>query len=321
VRSKESPYHRLKEAVRASILEYDTTGKPVVKPSSDWPSEYPRYRIPGAVDIQWVEDMRNDFGEGSIEWLGRVEAQFPISVSNGVVSIPKLQQCREFNNLEKLLTNIHPITLGLDIGGGSDPHCISYCRGNNWLDYKLIPTHNDGDDLERLANGVIEFLRNIEDIENEKEISIGYDATGEGSGSETAIKNAVEKTEFKDRIKFYRIKTGSASSDNMLYVSLKAEQLGIFALDILARNFLIFLEDDKYQPFEQEIAFITKSYSRRNRALEIISKEDYKKKTGKSHDITDSLMMSYSVINNLVESSDNKKENDKNKTKKMLNIK
>jgi hypothetical protein len=107
----------------------------------------------------------------------------------------------------------------------------------------------------------------------------------------------------------------------MLYVSLKAEQLGTFSLDILARNFLIFLEDDKYQSFEQEIAFITKSYSRRNRALEIISKEDYKKKTGKSHDITDSLMMSYSVINNLVESSDNKKENDKNKTKKMLNIK
>ncbi len=319
IRPKDSPYHRLKKDVADNILFYDQNNKPQIKHSDEWPQEYPRYRIPGAVDIQWVEGIRSDFGEGSIEWLGRVEAKFPISVTNGVVSIPKLRVCRENSSLERSLTELFPITLGLDIGGGSDPHCISFCRGNNWLDYHLVPTHNDGDDLERLGNAVVDYLRSIPNSALEEVINIGYDATGEGSGSETAIKNVIEKTEYKDKIKFYRIKTGSASSDNMIYVSLKAEQLGTFAFDVLSRDFLIFLEDDsKYEFFEQEIAFITKSYSRRNRALEIISKDEYKKKTGKSHDVTDSLMMAYSIVNDLVDTVDSKKEKDKKDTLSML---
>jgi hypothetical protein len=318
IRPKESPYHRLKKDVYENIFTFNANGKIVIKNSNDWPIEYPRYPIQGAVDIQWIEDMRSDFGEGSIEWLGRVEAKFPISVSNGVVNIPKLRLCRSYSSLERALSRVYTITIGLDIGGGSDPHCIAYARGNNFLDYKLVPTFNDGDDLKRLGEELIDYLRDIPDIENIEQIQIGYDATGEGSGCENAIKNCIVGTEFEKRIKFYRIKTGSASSDKMIYVSLKAEQLGTFALNVLQNEFKIFLTDEQYELFEQEIAFITKSYSSRNRAMQVISKEDYKKKTGKSHDITDALMMAFSIVNDLVESKDNKQDEEKQKVLSMI---
>jgi hypothetical protein len=306
IREKESPWHRLKKDVEKEILYKDEKGKVFVKNCSEWPSTYPKYRIDSAVDIQWIEEMRQDYGEGSDEWLGRVEAIFPISVANAVISIPKLRLCRSYDSIYKQLSTIEDIYLGVDIGGGSDPHCISYCRGNNLLDYQTYPTFNDGDDLERLGTYIKEYIHRIDDYMH-RNIHIGYDATGEGSGAETAITNVLINEPYFDSIKFYRIKTGSSSSDPTVYANLKAEQLGTFALFVISNDFSIFLDDEKYQKLEQEIAFVTKSYTRRYRAMQVISKDDYKKKTGFSHDITDSIMNAFSIYNNLVEAKEKNK--------------
>lgn len=72
--------HRLKPEVRKWIL--DKNGE--VKPEEEWLSEY-RSKIPGAVSVRWIEEARANYGENSAFWQTRVEAQFPVDDSDGII--------------------------------------------------------------------------------------------------------------------------------------------------------------------------------------------------------------------------------------------
>jgi hypothetical protein len=66
--------HRLKSEVAAALLTGDDNDP--VLPQEEWPPEFPRDRIPGAVSISWIEKLRIDKGEKSNYWKTRVEGLF-----------------------------------------------------------------------------------------------------------------------------------------------------------------------------------------------------------------------------------------------------
>ncbi|WP_414581598.1 hypothetical protein [Scytonema sp. PCC 10023] len=49
-----------------------------------------RNRIPGAVSVTWIEDVRIKKGENLPFWLSRVEAQFPTDIGEEGVAIVAL---------------------------------------------------------------------------------------------------------------------------------------------------------------------------------------------------------------------------------------
>lgn len=66
--------HRLKSEVAAAILT-GSDDEPVA-PQEQWPPEFPRDCIPGAVSIAWIEKVRYKKGESSNYWKTRVEGLF-----------------------------------------------------------------------------------------------------------------------------------------------------------------------------------------------------------------------------------------------------
>ncbi len=54
-----------------------------------------RNRIPGAVSVTWIEDVRINKGENSPFWLSRVEAQFPVDDTDGIIPKSWLLQARD----------------------------------------------------------------------------------------------------------------------------------------------------------------------------------------------------------------------------------
>jgi hypothetical protein len=54
-----------------------------------------RNRIPGAVSVTWIEDVRIKKGENSPFWLSRVEAQFPTDDTDGIIPKSCLLQARD----------------------------------------------------------------------------------------------------------------------------------------------------------------------------------------------------------------------------------
>lgn len=73
--SKESDgVYRLKPEVARHILSGDDD-EPIL-PQDEWPVQFPRDRIPGAVSIAWIEKIRIKKGEGSAWWKSRVDGIF-----------------------------------------------------------------------------------------------------------------------------------------------------------------------------------------------------------------------------------------------------
>jgi len=159
--------HRLKTEIAALILKpaTDKSAKSdPVKPQNQWPESLPRDRIPGAVSIAWIEKIRAKYGEFSVYWVSRVEAEFPGDDVEGIIPISWLKQARQrYDNNPQYWDNLASLDrwrIGADVGDGGDPHAISLWRGCVLYSVKTYQGVNDREDTVRLATKYIEPLVN-----------------------------------------------------------------------------------------------------------------------------------------------------------------
>jgi hypothetical protein len=146
----EDGIHRLKPEIKVDICDEDGT----VKPQAEWPPEFPRDVIPGAVSIGWIEKARLK-GENSVFWLSRVEGLFP--TDSGASIVPQswflAARARYDADPEKwdAISAKQPWRHGLDVGDGGDSSCIASWRGPVLYAVKSEPTRGDRFDTARAA--------------------------------------------------------------------------------------------------------------------------------------------------------------------------
>ena len=148
----EDGIHRLKRDVAEQILDEDRR----VIPQAEWPEELPRDAIPGAVSIEWIENVRRKKGEQSSYWLSRVEALFPQDVGQSIIPESWFLAARARYDANPAhwddLANRSYNKMGLDVGDGGDPHALARWKGPVLYSVKEKPTFGDREDVSRAAN-------------------------------------------------------------------------------------------------------------------------------------------------------------------------
>lgn len=175
--------HRLKPSVSLQLL--DTAGR--VKPQDSWPPEYPRDTIPGAISLKWIEEVRQDKGEFSVFWQGRVEGVFPEDIIEGIIPITWLKAARERYDLNPEYwdksVRASPWRIGIDVGDGGDNHAVSLWKGLVLYEVALHPTQGDELDTIRIADIVAEKIRKLGG-----NYYAAVDKTGVGAGTLARLK-------------------------------------------------------------------------------------------------------------------------------------
>ncbi len=176
--------HRLKPEIAKRILKPEAERKdnPVL-PQSEWDKDLPRDMIPGAVSIAWIEKVRVKYGEHSVYWDTRVEAEFPSDSIDGIIPISWLQEARDRYDRDpdywddKALQDIWRI--GVDVGDGGDRHAVACWRGCVLYKVTTYPTQGDREDTIRLATQIVEPLIN----QLGADYAIAVDRLGVGAGT------------------------------------------------------------------------------------------------------------------------------------------
>lgn len=169
--------HVLKPDVAAWML--NDAGE--VRDEQEWPEQF-RAKVPGAVSVRWIEEVRTNHGETSGYWKSRVEAEFPTEDADGIIPLTLLKQARQrydanptyWDNLAKQ----HPWRLGLDVGDGGDNHALAILRGPVLYEVQIHPTKGDLLDVDRAADIAIKEISNLG-----TSYTISVDNTGVGAGT------------------------------------------------------------------------------------------------------------------------------------------
>jgi hypothetical protein len=181
------------------------------------PLELPQ-KIPGAVSPQWIEEIRETYGENSVYWKCRLNAQFPSDIDISVCP----EAWFDAAIISDFKLNNSGITIGVDVANGGDEHAIAAIQQNILFRYNTLPTYGDGEDIGRLVDEVINIIR---DFPHAVPITIGIDAIGVGAGAVSDLRAKVRSaTDLADRtIIIIGICWAEKSSKPKQFKNLKAE--------------------------------------------------------------------------------------------------
>jgi phage terminase large subunit len=235
--------------------------------------------IPGLANPEGVDTIRKDYGEESPEFDVRVRGRFPRQGSNSVISI---------GDVEDAVNRWHNtpgegnLTLGVDVARfGSDDSCITPRRGKKV--YEPITRH--GVDTLALAGLVIDTARQLR--RNQERVSLVVEVNGVGAGVVDNIRAWIEDESRNLRwLSLLAFDAGSSAVNDDRYYNRRSE-LWFSGAD--------FLKDGGALPdnrrLRSELIAPTYSFDSRLRR-KVESKDDIKKKTKRSPDVADSVLLS-----------------------------
>lgn len=154
-------------------------------PSTESPDIHLARSPRGMADATWLEDCKHQYGEDSIWWLAHVLAQFPGTITEGLLPIPWLTLASE-----TIWSKSGDVWLGVDIGegGGGDPSVI-IGRDDNGVprdETGLAFEESNRWDLEQLA----ERTRAMVDRFDVDPTHIVFDQNGIGADFENRLRAA-----------------------------------------------------------------------------------------------------------------------------------
>ncbi len=218
----------------------------------------------------WVEDKRTRWGEKSMYWLSKVEAEFPEVREDGLIPIAWIRDAQQ----RKIEATGNPV-FGVDVGGGGDRSVTFSNRGGHFRRVRRSEKPDTMDTLEDL----------MADAEDLGCTDIRVDEIGIGKGLCDAGKR--HETAKRLKIKVRGINVGKNARDKVHFHNLRAQ--GFWGLRELFREGLIDIDPD-----DEDLAadLVELRYARQAGRIKIEEKAQVKVRLGRSPDDGDAIMLS-----------------------------
>ncbi|MFA5731851.1 MAG: hypothetical protein WC934_07590 [Acidithiobacillus sp.] len=218
--------------------------------------------VPHLITQDWIDDCKKDWGEDSPTYITKVLGDFPDITEDTLIPYKYVEQA-----INRSLTPTKPIEVSCDVARfGSDSTVIMKRHG---YVARIHSTVSKQDTMK--TAGAIKFLYHMLNATYAK-----IDVIGVGSG-------------VCDRLREQRVNVmdcnNSEKSTNPNYLNARAE--GYFNLASLFKQGLIDIESNRF--LIQELTSIKYKYHSSGKLM-VESKEDIKKRLGRSPDYADALM-------------------------------
>jgi len=253
----------------ANIVRIDARETPNFPSSVDYTGDL----VPGLATPEGVETIRRDYGEDSAEFDVRVRGRFPRAGSNVVIPLGLVEDgiARWSSTPDK-----GPLVIGVDVARfGDDDSCIAPRRGQK----VLSPVTVHGLDTVALSGKVVEVASQWR--RNNERVTLVVECNGVGGG---VVDNLLAlESEWLTVLSF---DAGGKAEDEEKYCNRRSEMW--FAGQA-------FLKDGGALPESQRLKgeLIAPTYGFDTRARrKVESKDDIKKKTKRSPDVADAVLLS-----------------------------
>lgn len=215
--------HRLNPEIETQISYKDPKGRRIFLPEDKWPDLIKMRRniiIPGAISIDWIEGVREKYGEDSAFWEGRVEGRFPSNSLNcAIIPASWFEAARaRYDNDPAYWDGVASKSSwrhGLDVGDGGDSHAIASWKGPVLYKLDLIPTKGDRLDVSRAAQLGIAKLKELGG-------TLSVDRIGVGAGALSEILTKLQDS--NSQISAIGCNFGGASTNPEQFENIRAEQ-------------------------------------------------------------------------------------------------
>ena len=227
----------------------------------------------------WIDELIYEYGEDSDIVKVRVKGQFPDKGADSFIGMDAINKCY-YTKYDHLVYRAEPIVLGVDVGRQGDYSGVVVRQGRHI--HKILKYHFV-DDLMALAE-------KVRDVYNEYEASkIIIDVGGMGYGVHDRLKQLISP------FNIIGMDNASKSSDKIQWHNKRQENYSI-AKNLIVEG--ISLPDDYKDEVKEELSCIETYLDNRSRIC-VESKQEIKKKIGRSPDLTDALVLSLSFKSTL----------------------
>jgi hypothetical protein len=281
----EDGIHRLKPEVAAQILKPPSEQKDdPVKPQETWDTSLPRDLIPGAISIRWIEMARVKYGEKSVFWQSRIEAEFPSDSVEEIISSTLLGEARFRYDCNPKYWDMQALnygwTVSVDVADRVDRHAIALWRGHVLYEVKIIETIGDDEDISRLENQ-IKFCVKTRDVN----ARIVVDRVGVGAGLLSSLKSQGYRAE--------GCAFGERAEDSSTFANKKIELYWKFREGLRAGEIAIAPLENEQIVFEELMAVRYNSNTEKQIFCE--AKDKVRSRLGRSPDGGDAVVMGMQI--------------------------
>lgn len=226
--------------------------------------------IPGLSSYEWVEEMREKYGEDSDIWRVRVLGRPPKQGNNNLISLERVESAFDADR-ERYGANIKK--LGVDVARFGDDRTALVLRIGN---YAEVIDVIDKFDTMSVAGVVAKYLRENKDVDAYIDITGGL-----GAGVYDRLR---EQPDISGRV--FGVNVASQAKDSESYINIRAESWDTM------KSWLKDAILKKHEGFYQLASPRYKITS--NGKIQLESKEDMKKRGISSPDVGDALALTLS---------------------------
>ncbi len=248
-------------------------------------TETPNYKagkelVPGLASREFVERIKERYGEQSQTYRSRVLGKFPTGSPDSLITLDHIGEARSRFNEDLPNPESQEVRVGVDVARqGPDATSICVRKGNR--------IHWPKNGLMHKADA-IQVARRAADIAQEYDaLSIALDGGGLGAGPIDALRDMQRRREVPFSIEIHEVQFGARATEPDRYSNRRSE-LWMRMRDAL-RNELVYDCDDE---LAEELTAPRFGYS--GARIQLEKKEQIKKRLGRSTDRSDALALAIS---------------------------
>jgi phage terminase large subunit len=257
------------------IIQIDSRETPNFPESKDYTGEL----IPGLATPEGVATIIKDYGEDSAEADVRIHGRFPRAGSNAVIPLALIDA-----GIARWATTKEngPLVIGADVARfGDDDSCIAPRRGQK----VLTPETVHGFDTVQVAGKVVEVARRQR--RNGERVTAVVEINGVGAGVfDNLIAQVADTSNDLWWLNVVAFDSGATAEEDEKYVNRRSE-LWFRGREFLAEGGAI----PNFQRLKGELVAPVYGFDVRARR-KVESKDDIKKKTKRSPDVADAVLIS-----------------------------
>ena len=232
---------------------------------------------------QWAADRLAEWGAKDRRYLSKVLAEFPSDHPDQVVPADKLAEC--MLPVPRAASELAPVELGVDVGGGSDLTVVRERRGmkagRRW-EYR-------GSDPERNAQLVMDAIKAT------GATSVKVDGNGVGHGLVGDLRNRIRRGDAGRDVAVHSVMVGGASSLPLVYGNLRAELWWVVGREASQQGLWDLSGMAEGEKTKTELLLPRWRQDAKNRIFIEEKKDIRARSNGQSPDDADALLLAYYV--------------------------